>query len=164
MHDDSSNRNIFRVTGHLCGGIHWSPVNSPHKGRWHGAVMFTLICARINGWVNNCEAGDLRRHHGHYDVIVMVCTHVQRIENWYMGTLCWGNVSCSQKRLPSFQKKNVSIRPVLYWEFRFDEDDVPLEPNSLGPGKRHTFVSLKLQCALHISWSYFFKDLTKDTP
>ena len=26
-------------------GIHWSPVNSPHKGQWHGALMFSLICA-----------------------------------------------------------------------------------------------------------------------
>ena len=52
-------------------GIHRSPVNSPHKGQWRGAVMFSLICAWINGWVNNREAGDLRRHHAHYDVIVM---------------------------------------------------------------------------------------------
>ena len=27
--------------------------------------------AWINGWVNNSEAGDLRRHRDHYDVIVM---------------------------------------------------------------------------------------------
>ena len=53
-------------------GIHRSPVNSLHKGQWRGALMFTLICARINGWVNNCEAGDLWRHRTHYDVIVMV--------------------------------------------------------------------------------------------
>ena len=33
--------------------------------------MFSLICARINDWVNNREAGDLRRYRGHYDVIVM---------------------------------------------------------------------------------------------
>ena len=33
--------------------------------------MFSLICAWINGWVNNREAGDLRRHRAHYDVIVM---------------------------------------------------------------------------------------------
>ena len=33
--------------------------------------MFTLICARKNGWVNNVEAGDLRRYLAHYDVIVM---------------------------------------------------------------------------------------------
>ena len=52
-------------------GIHRSPVNSLHKGQWRGALMFTLICARINGWVNNGEAGDLRRHRAHYDVTVM---------------------------------------------------------------------------------------------
>ena len=33
--------------------------------------MFSLICTWINGWVNNCEAGDLRGHHAHYDAIVM---------------------------------------------------------------------------------------------
>ena len=52
-------------------GIHRSPVNSPHKGQWRGALMFTLICARINGWANSREAGDLRRYRPHYDVIVM---------------------------------------------------------------------------------------------
>ena len=29
------------------------------------------ICARIKGWVNTGEAGDLKRHRVHYDVIVM---------------------------------------------------------------------------------------------
>ena len=52
-------------------GIHWLPVNSPHKGQWRWALMFTLICSWINGWVNNHEAGDLRRHHAHYDIIAM---------------------------------------------------------------------------------------------
>ena len=33
--------------------------------------MFSLICAWINRWVNNREAGDLRRDRAHYDVIVM---------------------------------------------------------------------------------------------
>ena len=33
--------------------------------------MFSLICAWINGWVNNGEACDLRRHLAHYDVTVM---------------------------------------------------------------------------------------------
>ena len=47
------------------------PVNSPHKGQWRGALMFSLISARINGWVNNREAGDLRRILPHYDVTVM---------------------------------------------------------------------------------------------
>ena len=38
--------------------IHRSPVNFPHKGQWHGALMFSLICARINGrlwlWFVGC--------------------------------------------------------------------------------------------------------------
>ena len=55
----------------ICAGNSPSPVNSPHKGQWHGALMFSLFCAWINGWVNNGEAGDLRRHLAHYDVIVM---------------------------------------------------------------------------------------------
>ena len=36
-----------------------------------GALMFSLICAWINRWVNNREVGDLRRHRIHYDVTVM---------------------------------------------------------------------------------------------
>ena len=32
-------------------------------------VFFDMLW--INDWVNNREAGDLRRHRGHYDVIVM---------------------------------------------------------------------------------------------
>ena len=56
-------------------GIHRSPVNSRHKGQWRGALMLSLIIASINGWVNNCEAGDLRRHRAHYDVIVWQNAH-----------------------------------------------------------------------------------------
>ena len=52
-------------------GIHRSPVNSPHKGQWRGTLMFSLICARTNCWVNNREVGDLRHHRSHYDVIVV---------------------------------------------------------------------------------------------
>ena len=55
-------------------GIHRSPVNSLHKSQRHRAFMFSLICTWINGWVNNGEAGDLRRHRDHYDVTVMMCT------------------------------------------------------------------------------------------
>ena len=57
-------------------GIHRSPVNSPYKGQWRGALMFVLIRAWINVWVNNRKAGDLRRYRAHYDVTVM---HPRRI-------------------------------------------------------------------------------------
>ena len=65
-------------------GIHWRPVNSPHKGKWCGALMFSLICVWITDWVNNREAGELRRHRNHYDVTVMRCMRAmssQIIEN-----------------------------------------------------------------------------------
>ena len=51
-------------------GIHRSPMNSPHTGQWRGALIFSLICAWINGWINNREACDLRRHRAHYAVVV----------------------------------------------------------------------------------------------
>ena len=52
-------------------GIHRSPVNCPHTGQWRGVLIFSLIWARINGWVNNRNAGELRRHRAQHDVIVM---------------------------------------------------------------------------------------------
>ena len=96
-------------------GINRSPVNSSHKGQWRGALMFSLICAWINGWVNIREAGDLGRHRAHHHVTVMqpyavvrlnkkkkkhqhnfhlraeVPNAVQRFIRWY---LLW--VSCSR--------------------------------------------------------------------
>ena len=54
-------------------GIYRSPVNSPPTDLWRGALMFSLICAWKNGWVNNQDAGDLRRNCAPYDVTVMWC-------------------------------------------------------------------------------------------
>ena len=47
------------------------PVNSPHKCQWHRALIFSVICVWINGWVNYRETGELRRYRAHYDVIAM---------------------------------------------------------------------------------------------
>ena len=52
----------------ICEGNSPVPVNSPHKGQWRGALVCSLICAWTNGWVNNHEAGDLRRNRAHHDV------------------------------------------------------------------------------------------------
>ena len=56
----------------ICAGN--SPVAGefPAQSQWRGALMFSLICVWINGWVNNGEAGDLRCYRAHYDAIVMV--------------------------------------------------------------------------------------------
>ena len=47
--------------------------NSPAPGEFPMTRSFdvSLICVWINGWVNNGEAGDLRRSRAHYDVTVM---------------------------------------------------------------------------------------------
>ena len=70
-HDDVIKWKHFPRYWPFVRGIHRSPVNSSHKGQRRGALVFSLICAWINGWVNNREAGDLRRQLAHFDVIVM---------------------------------------------------------------------------------------------
>ena len=70
-HDDVIKWKHFPRNWPFVRKIHRSPVNFPHKGQWRGALMFSLIYVWINDWANNREAGDLRRQHGHYDVIVM---------------------------------------------------------------------------------------------
>ena len=85
----SSIGNIFCVTGPLCGESHRSPMNFAHKGQWPWSLMFSLICIWINGWVNNRQAGDLRRHRAHYDVTVMWKLHQQaRIHHYGISRIC----------------------------------------------------------------------------
>ena len=70
-HDDVIKWKYFSRYWPFVRGIHRSPVDSPYKGKSRGALMFSLICARANDSANNRDAGDLRRHCVHYDVIVM---------------------------------------------------------------------------------------------
>ena len=71
LHDDVIKWKHFPRYWPFVRRIHRSPVNSPHKGQRRGTLMFSLICVWINDWVNNGEAGDLRRYRIHYDVTVM---------------------------------------------------------------------------------------------
>ena len=73
----SSNRNIFRVTGHLCGeftGPRWIPYTKASDAElW----CFLWSVSKYTVEKKNSEAGDLRRYRAHYDVTVMLtCTHV----------------------------------------------------------------------------------------
>ena len=63
--------------------IHRWPMNCPHKGQWRGALVFSLMCAWINGWVNNGEAGDLRRTPSRPLCRELVCITVKW--TWYNG-------------------------------------------------------------------------------
>ena len=62
LHDDVAKWKYFPRYLPFVQGIHRSPVNSPHKGQWRGALMFSII----NGWVDNRGTGDLRRHPAHW--------------------------------------------------------------------------------------------------
>ena len=70
-HDDVIKWKRFPRYWPFVRGIHPSPVDSPHKGRWRGVLMFSLMCAWTNVRENSPDAGDLRRHDAHCDVTVM---------------------------------------------------------------------------------------------
>ena len=75
IHNDVIKWKHFPCYWSLCvRGMQRSSMDSPHKGQWCGALMFSLICASINSWVNNREAGDLRRHRAHNYVFEMYHT------------------------------------------------------------------------------------------
>ena len=79
-HDDVIKWKHFPRNWPFVRGIHRSPVNSPHKGQWRGALAFFFICV----WINNRKAGDLRRYRAHYDAIVIKYYHIM--------TLSWNYV------------------------------------------------------------------------
>ena len=99
----SSNGNIFRVTGPLCGeftGHQWIPPPPPPKA---GDELWWCFfgCAWTNGWVNNRDAADLRRHRAHYDVTVMhlnVSIMIKIIIHPNAPVLCYLSGLCSLKR------------------------------------------------------------------
>ena len=72
QHDDVIKWKHFPCHWPFVRRIHRSPVNSPHKRQVTRSfdVFFHL---RLNKrLINTREAGDLRRYHAHYDVIVMI--------------------------------------------------------------------------------------------
>ena len=63
----------------------------PYKDQWRGALVFPPICAWTHVWLNNRDAGDLRRHRAHHDVTVMskAETFVFMMYWFLANTLCW---------------------------------------------------------------------------
>ena len=59
----------------ICAGNSLFPGEFPAQRPVTQSFDIFFICVWINGWVNNREAGDLRRHRAHYDVTVMQCPH-----------------------------------------------------------------------------------------
>ena len=130
----SSNGNTFRRYWPFVRGIHRSPVNSPHKGQWRGAFMFSLICACINDWVNNLKAGDLRRHRAHYDVTVMISWPSEAIwrqsSAWTLAqvmvcrhqAITWTNVGLS------LLCRDIHLRPLSWEDLNFGIIIPPISP------------------------------------
>ena len=82
-HDDVIKWKHFPRYWPFVRGIHRSPVNSAHKGHWRGALMFSLVCACINGWVNSRKAGDLRHHRAYYDVkLIVMINHLYQSQSF----------------------------------------------------------------------------------
>ena len=79
----------------LCAG------NSPATGEFPSQRPVTrdfdgfFICVWTNCWANNREAGDVRRHCGHYDVTVMTLLTSSLALHW---PLCFGCPRCSLGR------------------------------------------------------------------
>ena len=99
-------------------GIHRSPVKSPHKDQWRGALMFSLLCTWINAWVNNRETGYLRRHRAHYDVILIGSwPHLQCINTqiYDTGTTLPISDMKMQRRLVNVQSRNCVYSICSFW-------------------------------------------------
>ena len=56
-HDDVIKWKHFPRYWSFVRGVHWSPVNSPHRGQWRGALVFSLVSAWVSDWVDGREAG-----------------------------------------------------------------------------------------------------------
>ena len=122
-HDDVIKWKHFPRYWPFVRGIHRSPVNSSHKGQWRGALLFSLICVWINGWVNNREAGDFRRHRAHYDVTLM------SIGEW--GVLC-AFAKCDATKTHIGSAPNVVTYPQTHKnEGKLAKSSVPIEAISV---------------------------------
>ena len=100
-------------------GIHRSLVDSLHKGPWRRALMFSLICAWTNGWANNREAGDLRRHSAHYDVTVMYFLRILFFHWTHYLSICKAKTYyCHDTKFASIIPKSTEIQ--LTWDILVD--------------------------------------------
>ena len=72
----------------LVWGIHWWPVNSPHKVQWR----FLCLNKRLSK-----QTGDWSRHRVHYDVTVMCRVYSYQCACWCPGTWDICRYKASQK-------------------------------------------------------------------
>ena len=97
--------------------IHQSLVDSPHNGQWRGALMFSFFCAWTNGWTNNRDTGDLRRHCAYYDVTV-IHKRLSSFDSLFMPTAKITSkfliADCHLKGEPNGQHELFKVLPSSY--------------------------------------------------
>ena len=128
-HDDVIKWKYF---AHYWPFVHWLVTGEfPSQRPVTGTLMFLLICAWINGWVNNGKAGDLRRHRAHYDITVMViqqCSHrsnvprttfwsvqnFMQMQNQFTSHCLWVSISLSILMECIICNTNLNITVIRY--------------------------------------------------
>ena len=142
--------------------IHRSPVNSPHKGQWRGALMFSLIWVWINDWVNNGEAGDLRRYRIHYDVTEMSWAYDADIFVW-LEYICRRKCIRALTYVDAMKEifLGIFIKPHIYCYINHDNGDVGAlaECNILQTAFRSVIYlsDISLHFCFEMSWYFCFQ-------
>ena len=113
--------------------------------------MFSLICAWLTGWVNNREAGGLKRHRAHYDVIAM--TSCDLCSCYLRRPLPW--MSEISNVITSWHWKTFYITShlndgLVMWTF---DDFFVVDPNKL-------FNSRRCSRRIILMWSHFNESTT----
>ena len=79
-----------------------------------------LVCDWLNGWVNNGEAGDLRRHRAHYNVTVMIAEQIDKCFKctlWYIQ--CYYYATCNGHSSVSHTETCTKWRPFCRQKLNF---------------------------------------------
>ena len=112
----SSNGNISRVTGHLCGEF----TGPPHKGQWHGALIF-FFDVRLNirlskqsrGWWFETLSRPLWCHRNEnyfdWDLVPVISYHTSQIFPHGM--------SCSVAKLQTYIFFTTNAFSLLKWQW-----------------------------------------------
>ena len=143
-----SKGNIFLVTSLIWGestGDHWTPPTKASDAelwyflwidQWRRAFMFSLICVRTNGCVNNRHASDLRRHHANYDVTVIINSEA-------FMTLCVRKISLHWDRTVSWNpSRQCIIHKTLILINDFNEETGKFAERSEPSGNHVTSVGI----------------------
>ena len=115
----------------ICEG---NPLDSTHKGR--GTLMFPLICAWTIGQAYNRDAGEMRRHHSHYDVTVMLSGQSSRSLRKSRNIFC--REKYSLRRKSSLWEKNLLCEKkysYYLWRKRFFAEEIYSLWNTIFAGK-----------------------------